>query len=438
MYNMWVNYKDYFKDKKIAIVGLGPHGEMLADIKFLLKNKAQVSLYDMRSEERVSKYVLDLPVGGCRKFSFGKIDGDELLDEDIIILSPEVSKKSNFLKKASSAGKQIEFIDTMFLKLIPPITLIGVIGSYGKSVVSHLIYSVLKKAFALNKDQGLFFIDSDLSGGTLNNLKKINKGDVVICRIPEYLMEYYHKLRISPHVAVITSVVPFDILEFQTYNNFVIASDEVIDAIKKHSKNPSKAKILRTYANSIPAEWNMAINNIHDKENAALVLQTAELFKVSTDIVREVLQNFTGLKGHIELVKRVGGVEYYNDTNSVHPLSTLNAIKTLSSNKNLILIMGGAYTGYDYDHLIDKISNYVSTIILLPGSGTVGLRSRIDALKDVTVLQALDLEKAVETACDNAQKGEIVLFSPSFEAVGVDLSKKERGERFVRAVRSLS
>ena len=32
-----MTYKEFFKDKKIAVVGLGQHLEMIADIKFLLK-----------------------------------------------------------------------------------------------------------------------------------------------------------------------------------------------------------------------------------------------------------------------------------------------------------------------------------------------------------------------------------------------------------------
>ncbi|MDO8430413.1 MAG: hypothetical protein Q7S72_00265 [Candidatus Taylorbacteria bacterium] len=44
-----MNYKEFFNKKKIAVIGLGPHGEMISDIKFLLLNKASVSVYDIRS-----------------------------------------------------------------------------------------------------------------------------------------------------------------------------------------------------------------------------------------------------------------------------------------------------------------------------------------------------------------------------------------------------
>jgi UDP-N-acetylmuramoylalanine--D-glutamate ligase len=432
-----VSYKDYFKGKKIAIVGLGPHGEMLADIRFLLKNKALVSLYDMRSEERIKKYTFSLAVAGLQKFSFGKIRDEDLLDADLIILSPEISKKSNFLKKAITNNIEIEFSDTLFFKLSPPITLIGVLGIYGKSTISNLIYNILKKSFIEQKEQGLFLIDSDSNVGILNNLRKIKKGDLVVVRILENLIPHYNKLRISPHVAVITSPISFDILEFQTYNNFIVATDEVIDSIKKNTNLSIKAKMLRTHSNSVPSNWHIPLNSSYFLENASLALQTTDLFKVPHNVVQDVLQGFLGLKGRIELVKKVSGIEFYNDTASISPGSTLSALRSISMDKNVVLIFGGAYTGYDYDELLNNLSQYISTIVLLPGSGTIGLRQKIEKISDIKIVQVLYLEDAVIKAKENVRKGGKVLFSPGFDAVGIDISRKERGERFVKAVREL-
>jgi UDP-N-acetylmuramoylalanine--D-glutamate ligase len=432
-----VNYKDYFKDKKIAVIGLGPHGEMMTDIKFLLKNKALLSLYDMRSENRLRKHIMNLSVGGLRRYSFGKINSEDLLDSDLIILSSEISKKSTFLKKAINSGIQIDYPDTLFLKIAPPVTLVGIIGAYGKSTVTQLLFTLFKKAFSEYENQGLFLIDHDSIFGVLSHLKKVKKDDVVLARIPENLMEYYYQIHMSPHVAIITSVVSFKILEFQTYNNFIVAPDYVVDVMKEQNSVIFKAKILRTRASSIPVDWNLNIKGLHNMENISLVLQASELFKIPKDLVREVAQSFVGLKGRIEFIKKIQGVEFYNDSASINPDSTLTAMRTLSDSGKLILILGGAYTGCDYGELLSSISQYVSTLIILPGSGTIGLREALQGLKGVNLIHALTLEQAVISAKNNAKKGDKVLFSPGFEAVGVDISRKDRGERFVHAVREL-
>jgi UDP-N-acetylmuramoylalanine--D-glutamate ligase len=432
-----VNYKEFFNNKKISVVGVGPHGEMVADIKFLLKNKAKVSLFEMRSEKRMKDYLIELKDFGLDKYVFGKVNGDDLLESDLIILSPEISKKSLFLKKAISAEINIEFPETLFFKLSPPITLIGVLGMYGKTMVAGMIHTILKKSFSEYKDQGLFFIDPESTNGALSYLKKIKKDDVVLARIPEYQIPHYHEIHISPHVAVITSATSFNLLAFQTYNNFIVAPDDVVDAIKLEKDFALKAKILRTRPSLIPTDWNLSVLAGHDRENIALVIQTCELFKVPTEMMREIIQNYSGIKGSVEFIKKVGGIEFYNDANSILPKSTLSALQSISQNKNIVLIMGGAYTGHDYTELIKNIPQYVSTVILLPGSGTLGIRVILDELSDIKILQSLSLEDAVKVSLEQSKKGDRVVFSPAFEAVGVDISRKERGERFVRAVRAL-
>lgn len=428
-----MNYKDYFKEedrpKHIAVVGLGSHGEMVADIKFLLRLGAYVSLHDMKSARRLSAYLPPLKEAGLSNINLGKVSAESLADADLIILSPEVSRRALFLKKAHEKGVPIEYPDVLFLKLAPPITLIGVMGSCGKSTVAHMLYIMLKKSFAEYDGQGLYFIDPDSTNGTLTHLRKIKPGDVVLARIPENMMAEYHTARVSPHVALITSLTSaaahevkgaFGVLEYQTYNNFIVAPDSVIDAIKRQKEFVPKGKMLRTHA-----------------KNTALATQAAELFKVDAEIISHVIDNFDGLKARQELVKKVGGIEFYNDAASSVPYSTLCALRELSQEKNIVLILGGAYTGHDYDDLIKEVSLYAKIVILLPGSGSLGLRGSLERLMDIQYFRAPNLEEAVHMAEEHAKKGDRVLFSPGCEAIGIDASRRERGERFVKAVRSL-
>ncbi len=445
-----MNYKEAFKDKKIAVIGLGPHGEMLADVKFLIRAKAQVTIFDLRSESRVKPLIKDLIDNGLTSIMCGKISPESLSSFDLILLSPDISRRSHFLKSGILSHIPIEYPDTLFFKHAPSVTLIGVMGACGKTTVCHLIYLMLKKTFSEYKDQGLFFVDSESSHGALTHLKKIKKGDVVLVRIPEQLIEYYHALRMSPHVAVITSPTSFELedtkmafglLEFQTHNNFIVAPDEVVDMIKDKTHVNTKAKILRVRPSLIPSEWMQIRKASHDFTNAALALQTVELFKTVKENARDVVSTWNGLKGRIEYVKKNGGVDYYNDGASVTPQATKAAILAISShheeNRDIILIMGGAYTGYDYRDLFSIIPDHVHTLILLPGSGSVGIRNYIHSMKKVNFLQVFNLEEALKISKEKAQKGMKVLFSPGCDAVGVDVSRKERSEKFIKLLRGI-
>lgn len=413
----------------MAIIGLGPHGEMISDIKFLLRIGSDITLFDTRSKDKLRGFLSILEKSGLKDYHFGKISEEKLIDKDLIIIHSDISKKSSFLKKAISNGIPVEYSEILFFKLVPPITLIGVVGACGKSTVSSMIYMILKKSFIDYENQGLFFIDSDSTNGSIAHLKKIKSGDVVLSRIREELIGEYHNSRISPHVIVITSLVSlaerkspdaFSILEYQTYNNFVVAPDDVIDSIRNLCKFTPKAKMLRT--NSL---------------NHSLTIQAGELFRIPKETSQEILANFSGLKGRMELVKKIKGIEFYNDAYSTNPIATLNTIKNLSIDRNIILIFGGAYTRYDYRLLINLLPQYIKAIILLPGSGTLCLREDIKVIENISFNQVYNLDEAVVKALELAKKGDRVVFSPGCEAIGIYSSRKERGEDFVRAVRSV-
>lgn len=435
--------RDFFLGKRIAVIGFGPHGETVADIRFLIKAGALVSVYDLRSESRVKEHVLFLREIGLANYVCGSIPADDLLDMDLIILSHEYPRDSSFLKGVKEKGIQVEYLETLFFKLAPPLTFIGVMGECGKTTVVSMLAPMLEAACA-ESGQWSFTIDPESPDGILSRLKKAKSGDVALMRVMDEMMLELHSIRISPHVAIFTTVPPkgsyaespFEILDYQTYNNFIIASDEVVDSTRLY-KFLSKAKMLRTKTNIVPAEWAIAARGEHDREDAALALQAARLFKIVDDRAREILEAWKPLKGHMEPVKKVKNIEFYNDSASVFPLSTIASVEALSNGRNLILIAGGADTGADYRELCATLPQYVHTVVTVPGSGTMRERRAFEQMDKVEVCSVPSLEEAARVALEHARKGDRILFSPAFDAGGFDRSRAERGERFVRAVRAL-
>jgi len=293
-------------------------------------------------------------------------------------------------------------------------------------------------------DQKLYCIDPESGEGSMAHLKKIKSGDLILMRVTEPMAIELHAMRMSPHVAIFTTLpnkgtysdAAFGLLEYQTYNNFIVGNDTVIDLIHALKIQP-KAKMLRTKANIIPESWEFVGRGSHDRDNASLVLQAARLFKVEDDVAMRAFQSWKPLKGRMELVKKVKNIEFYNDTASVVSCSTEVAVKSLSVDKNIVLVLGGAETTCDYKELFTALPEYAHSVVLVPGSGTMRERESLRGLKDINIISAPSIEEAARLAMENAKKGDRVLFSPGFEAYGFDGSRRERGERFVRAVRSL-
>ncbi len=442
--------RDYFKGKRIAVIGLGAHGEMVEDVKYLIKSGAWVSIYDLKSEARLKTHLIFLRSIGLANYVCGSIPAEDLLDMDMIILSHEYPRDSSFLKAVyahnSISEKKIpvEYPETLFFRLAPPVTLVGVMGNCGKSTIISMLEQLLKKVCEEYENQGLFTINPESEDGILVHLKKIKNGDIVLMRIVENILPELAGMRISPHVAIFTTIPsknsyvksPFEILAYQTYNNFIIASDEVIDATRL-SKFQPRAKMLRTKPTLILDDWGFQGRGPHDRYNASLALEAARLFKVDDDVARHVLGSWKTLKGRLELVKKVKNIEFYNDTMSTAPDATLVGITALSQSRNVILIFGGAEVDHEYRVLYAELPRYVHTVISIPGSGTIRQRFSLQQIEGLTVLSKSSIEEAVQTAFEHAQKGDRVLFSPGFDAGGVDGAKIERGEKFVRAVRGL-
>lgn len=448
--------RDYFKGKRVAVIGVGPHGEMVEDIKYLIKAGAWVSIYDLKSEARLKNHLVFLRSVGLANYVCGSIPPEDLLDVDLIILSHGYPRESSFLKEVYAQNKQreaagdqgkiipIEYPETLFFKLAPPVTLVGVMGVCGKSTVISLMKPMLEDVCKTYDTQNVYSIDAGSAGGVLAHLRKMMSGDIVIMRIVDEMIPELFEMRISPHVAIFTSVPttrgrmesPFQVLAYQTYNNFLVAADEVIDLIR-NAPIQQRAKMLRTKSSLVPDAWGFEGRGAHDRLNAALALQAARLFKVDDDMAHRALSEWKALKGRLELVKKVKGVEFYNDTASMVPESTLAGMSALAQGRNLILIFGGVDGGYEYRPLYNQLPRYVHTVIDIPGSGTIRERAQLHGIEGVNIRSVPSIDEAVRTAFDCAQKGDRVLFSPGFDAGGMEGSRWDRGERFVKAVRAL-
>jgi UDP-N-acetylmuramoylalanine--D-glutamate ligase len=442
-YDSVMSSRTYFKGKRVAVIGLGVHGEMLSDIAFLIRSGAIVAVYDIRSEARLKEYIMSLRTAGLISYVCGSVPPDDLLDVDMILLSHEYTREASFLIPAQTQGIQIEYPETLFFSLAPAVTVVGVIGSAGKSTVMSMLIPMLETVCGTDKDQRLYVVDSESDKGILSQLPRMKSNDVVLLRIESAMLVELHAVRMSPYVAVLTSVPmghytksPFEILSYQTYNNFVVAHDTVIDAIHENGFH-IRAKMFRTKATSLPSDWHFKGSGIHDRENAALAIEVATIFKVSTDAIRDTLEKWKPLKGRLEFVRKVKHVEFYNDTASIVSYATEKALHMLAHQRNIILILGGVDTGEDYQRLCALLSRMVHTIVLIPGSGTLKVRSAIQKLEYVSVHSVPSVEEAVYRSLECAKSGDRILFSPGFQAGGFDLSRKERGERFVRAVKEL-
>ncbi len=329
---------------------------------------------------------------------------------------------------------------TEFLRKLPPVTFIGIMGVCGKSTTFSVAENICKNA---KETFGNKFLAIDLRCSHLfdSYLKEIKRDGVVLAKIPIDLLAEFIESGITPTIAVFTlleNAKPYEkMLKKLTYTNYIIGMDDAIDTIKKQIHSPLHARMLRTGISVLPRGAKLPDTAMHIREDVSLAVRVAEIFEIPSSAIVSVISKFTGLEGRLEYVKKVKEVTYINDAHSEHFASLKAAIGAVAQYKNTVLIMGGDDKGFDTEMHIDSIAQFCHTFVVIPGSGTQKMYKYILKMDDVKTVYANSIEESVEKASECAGKGDVIVFSPGFCPTHWCGNREDRSRRFIEAVKKL-
>lgn len=168
----------------------------------------------------------------------------------------------------------------------------------------------------------------------------------------------------------------------------------------------------------------------HDITNslaaAALVLET-NLAKI--DAVANGLASFESAHHRIEFVGEFDDVRWFNDSKATSPHAALTAIRSFD---RLVLIAGGRNKDLDLNQMATEPQRMAGVV-------AIGDDARLieDAFQGVcSVTRASSMDEAVQLAHSMASKGDAVVLSPGCTSYDWYKNYGERGNDFMRAVRS--
>lgn len=453
------DYKNYFKGKKITMLGLGILGRGVNVAKFLAEEGAVLTITDLKPAEALASSLSQLKKYKNITYHLGGHDMADFQKCDLVIKSAGVPIDSHFVAEAEKNGIPVEMDSSLFAKLSPA-TIIGVTGSKGKSTVVHLLFEILKNVFekeALRQGSGHRAKQAWLGGNvrglaTLPLLKKAKEGDIVVLELDSWLLQGFGNAELSPHISIFTSFLPdhlnyyqgsmeryfadkAQIFNHQKKEDFLLCTRAVRDSITAYgTEKPKSTEIIYSKAD-FPKNWKTKLLGEHNIENVAGAIVAARLLHVPEKIIKKTVESFIGVPGRMELVATKKGVKYYNDTAATAVRAASLSIKTLGGKNNVILLAGGADKNAEYNELVEVMKGKVKKLILFAGSATDKIMPLLPKKLPTVVVQSM--KEAFARVGEVVKRGDIVLLSPGAASFGVFKNEFDRGDQFVASVQKL-
>jgi UDP-N-acetylmuramoylalanine--D-glutamate ligase len=183
----------------------------------------------------------------------------------------------------------------------------------------------------------------------------------------------------------------------------------------------------------------LRIKGRHNASNALAALALCTGIDIPMGPLLHGLREYKGEPHRMQSVAIVEGVEYIDDskgTNVGATLAALNGLGQSESRKKIILIAGGEGKGQDFSPLSQALARHAKAIILI-GRDAPAIRSAIGS-SGVTIRDADTLERAVESAAEMAESGDLVLLSPACASFDMFKDYAHRAQVFIDAVNELA
>ena len=444
-------------DRRIVILGAGESGAGAA----VLAQKEGFDVFVSDFSPIKPKYKKMLDDHGIEWEEGGHTE-DKILNAGEIIKSPGIPDKAPIIQKIIE--KNIHIISEIeFAGRYTNSKMICITGSNGKTTTTMLTYHILKSA-------GL---DVGLAG---------NVGNSLALQVAESPHEYYvielssfqldNMYSFKADVAILLNITPDHLdryhYNFQEYadSKFRITQNQTADdafifwnddpVIKKgveifkpqatlypfSEKHEPEVKgyvedgkiIMETLKGIYTMDRDLlSLKGTHNLYNSLASGIAAKVTDIRDDKIRASLSDFCGVEHRLEMVTRVKGVDYINDSKATNVNSCWYALQSV--NTPLVLILGGTDKGNDYSEIESLVKKKVHTLVFL-GVDNSKLHEFFDG-KVSFIEDAGSMEEAVAKAYNLAKKGDTVLLSPCCASFDLFNSYEDRGEQFKTCVRNL-
>ncbi len=415
--------QDFFKNKKVAIVGLARSGVSCANLLFELG--AQVKITDHQDNANTRDFTRQLK-SPLIKYELGKHSEDFIRGSDFVVISPGVSDTALPLLWARQEHIPIiSEIEVAWILCSAPI--IAITGSCGKTTVTTLTGKIIQAAGKRA------FVCGNIGKAFCGEVAKIKPEDFVVLEVSSFQLEAIDKFK--PKISVILNLSRNHLDRYNNMGEYLAAKSRIFlnqdadDYLVLNQDDPA----IKGLSGQAKAKVVYFSGNSQLNPNQAAVVSIGRILGLEEKIFLKVFAEFKGLEHRMEEAAIIQGVTFINDSKATTSESCAWALHSLKG--KVILIAGGKDKGVDYGVIIGPGKNKVKKAILI-GQAKEKIKAALQ--NDLAVEEAATLEDAVTCAFRQASPGDTVLLSPMCASFDMFKDYEDRGRVFKQIVNDLS
>ncbi len=425
--------------KHITVFGMAKSGRAVAAL--LRAHGAIVRVSDQ-------KPLSELPP---MDFEFVPQSAEALAGCDLAVLSPGVPPDQALFRDVPVAGD----VEAASWFLRGPI--LGITGSNGKTTTTALVGHLLHTA-------GLAVQVGGNIGTPLAEMVAGSRDDQWnVLELSSFQLETSHTLHVR--IAVALNVTPDHldrhgdmeryaaakarIFRNQTSEDFAVLNAENEAAVEFASLTPAQVRWFHAGAPVHPGVWceagkllaggepfltaaEIGLRGRHNVENVLAAACAAQLAGAPLAAIAAGVRSFPGVEHRLEFVRRLDGVDYYNDSKATNVDATVKALE--SFNDGLWVILGGKDKNSDYTTLRSLLATRARAVLLI-GAASDKIEDHLRG--SVRLERCGHLNTAILLAQAGAQPGDTVLLAPACASFDQFTGYEQRGRVFKEIVRSL-
>lgn len=441
-------------DRRTLVVGLGKTG--LSCVRYLFAQGREIAVADSRETppclDDLRAEWPDIPV------YLGRFDSELFAGFNELIVSPGISIAEPAIAHAAEQGARIRGdIDVFAEAADAPV--VAITGSNGKTTVTTLVGDMARAAGRrveiggnigtpaldlLGRGAELYVLElSSFQLETTTQLNALaatvlNVSDDHLDRYPDKMAYFQAKQRIfrGCQNAIVNLDDALSTPMARDNLRFICFGFNRVNPDTFSTREDDQGLWLTLGFDSILNANELKLVGWHNLSNVMAALALGRAAGLPMDAMLSAAREFSGLPHRCEFVRRLGDVDYINDSKGTNVGATVAAINSLvpEGDQKIVLIAGGEGKGAEFSELAAPITTCCRAVVLI-GRDADRIADVVSA--DTPVYRVSTLADAVTKSAELALRGDRVLFSPACASFDMFRDYMDRGDQFRAQVQSI-